>query len=415
MDNNKKLFEGLLKADGIDPAGATESERIAFGKMLDQQSKSKQSKPGIARPDIWRIIMKSRITKLAAAAVILITVLVSISLLDRTVAPAWAIEDTIKALENIHSVKILGSVQAIGENGESVEGNFVLLAKPNAEGTESKELHIEAPGQTTVVSPSGTTFTYHPKQNTVSVTENTEIKPKIDPWIGSKFFQEVRKFTENWKISYGKDEETGKNSIFATCIYASKSKSWWFQFDSETKLPVRFKQWTNVSFDGEPEFYAENIEYNPELPEGIFEFKIPEGAKVTHVPAKLPQYLDDPNCGISAEGLTDEEACLTIIEDYWRAIIDGDWEYLAQLRPICNSEKWELRYKQNENWPTEILEIGKPSQEESCNTSPIVPCTVKYSNGQIKNIKMIVKIRTIDGNKSCVIAGTYGGIKDFER
>ena len=71
MDNNKKLFEGLLKADGINPAGATESERIAFGKMLDEQSKSKQSKPG-SRPDIWRIIMKSRITQCGAAAVIII-------------------------------------------------------------------------------------------------------------------------------------------------------------------------------------------------------------------------------------------------------------------------------------------------------------------------------------------------------
>ncbi len=68
MDNNKKLSEGLLKADGIDPAGATESERIAFGTMLDEQSKLRQSMPRTAWPNIWRIIMKSRITKLAAAA-----------------------------------------------------------------------------------------------------------------------------------------------------------------------------------------------------------------------------------------------------------------------------------------------------------------------------------------------------------
>ncbi|MHC4215708.1 MAG: hypothetical protein ACYSWP_20355, partial [Planctomycetota bacterium] len=69
MDNNKKLSEGLLRADGIDPAGATESERIAFGRMLDEQSKLRQSKPSIAWPDIWRIIMKHKLTKLAAAAV----------------------------------------------------------------------------------------------------------------------------------------------------------------------------------------------------------------------------------------------------------------------------------------------------------------------------------------------------------
>jgi len=77
MDNNKKIFEGLLKADGIDPAGSTESEHIAFKKMLDEQSKSKQSKPD-PRPDIWRIIMKSKMTKFAAAAIMIIAIIVGV-------------------------------------------------------------------------------------------------------------------------------------------------------------------------------------------------------------------------------------------------------------------------------------------------------------------------------------------------
>ena len=92
MDNNKKLFEGLLKADGIDPAGATESERIAFGKMLDKQSKSKQSKPG-SRRDICRIIMKSKITKFAAAAVVSIAALIGINQFGGSIdgnSVAWA-------------------------------------------------------------------------------------------------------------------------------------------------------------------------------------------------------------------------------------------------------------------------------------------------------------------------------------
>ncbi len=78
MDNSKKLFEELLKADGIDPAGATESECTAFGKMLDEQSKPKQSKPA-SRHDIWRIVVKSRITKFAAAALIIIALLIGMN------------------------------------------------------------------------------------------------------------------------------------------------------------------------------------------------------------------------------------------------------------------------------------------------------------------------------------------------
>ncbi|MBW8016428.1 MAG: hypothetical protein FVQ82_09590 [Planctomycetes bacterium] len=40
MDNDKKLFEGLLKADGIDPAGITETERQTFREMLDSEQKN---------------------------------------------------------------------------------------------------------------------------------------------------------------------------------------------------------------------------------------------------------------------------------------------------------------------------------------------------------------------------------------
>jgi hypothetical protein len=39
MDNDTKLFEGLLKTDGIDPKAPTESERLAFKKMLDSEQK----------------------------------------------------------------------------------------------------------------------------------------------------------------------------------------------------------------------------------------------------------------------------------------------------------------------------------------------------------------------------------------
>jgi hypothetical protein len=39
MDNNKKLTEGLLKADGIDPANISESERAVFRKLLDSEQK----------------------------------------------------------------------------------------------------------------------------------------------------------------------------------------------------------------------------------------------------------------------------------------------------------------------------------------------------------------------------------------
>ena len=53
MDKDKKLFEGLLKTDGIDPTAATESERTAFRKMLDSEQKRMKRLSRISIGALW--------------------------------------------------------------------------------------------------------------------------------------------------------------------------------------------------------------------------------------------------------------------------------------------------------------------------------------------------------------------------
>jgi hypothetical protein len=103
MDNNKKLSEGLLRADGIDPAGATEPERIAFGKMLDEQSKLTQLRPGLAWLDIWRIIMKNKLTKIAAAAVIMIAAILVLKIIGGGDITTVALADVATEIEQIQN------------------------------------------------------------------------------------------------------------------------------------------------------------------------------------------------------------------------------------------------------------------------------------------------------------------------
>ena len=55
-------------------------------------------------PRIWRIIMKARITKLTAAVVIIIAVVLAITILDKSIPTAYALEQTIQAN---HSVRYL--------------------------------------------------------------------------------------------------------------------------------------------------------------------------------------------------------------------------------------------------------------------------------------------------------------------
>jgi hypothetical protein len=68
-----------------------------FQQALDKKKNTKD----FHQPNTWRIIMKSRITKLATAAVIIMAVVLSINFLDKSVVPAYAIEQTIEAGQDV--------------------------------------------------------------------------------------------------------------------------------------------------------------------------------------------------------------------------------------------------------------------------------------------------------------------------
>jgi hypothetical protein len=63
--------------------------------------KSETKKTAEHQPNIWRIIMKSKITKLAAAAAIIIIAALGISLLQNSATTAYAIEQTIEAGQDV--------------------------------------------------------------------------------------------------------------------------------------------------------------------------------------------------------------------------------------------------------------------------------------------------------------------------
>jgi hypothetical protein len=84
-------IEKLIKDVPIDTSAKT--DKAVLGDVLKTLENSKMTESAKAEPNVWRIIMKSRITKLAVAAVIIIAIMVNISYfggsIDGTTA-AWA-------------------------------------------------------------------------------------------------------------------------------------------------------------------------------------------------------------------------------------------------------------------------------------------------------------------------------------
>ena len=80
-------IETLVKNAGISTDARSDGK--VLNEMLNAFEESKQ-KTGASQENIWRIFMKSRITKLAAAAVIVITGIVCLQFLTGTNAYAQA-------------------------------------------------------------------------------------------------------------------------------------------------------------------------------------------------------------------------------------------------------------------------------------------------------------------------------------
>ncbi len=78
-------------------------------------AESKQTKSASSEPNIWRTIMKSRITKLAAAAVIIIACVIGLSLW-RTTGSGIALADVLARIEKVKAFREQWSTKVTGED-----------------------------------------------------------------------------------------------------------------------------------------------------------------------------------------------------------------------------------------------------------------------------------------------------------
>ena len=389
-ENAEKLIRELVLT------GTGDADKRILEDALAAYDKSETRKAAEHQPIIWRIIMNKPISKIAAA--IILVAVFSITFWDKTVTPAWAIEDTIELLARFNGMHFKGIL--LDEEGKAV--SFEAWARANEEQTASNHLRVEsATGAIDVVS-GNQRYEYDPATATVKIT--VTYGTAISPWPGPDFFESLQKIALDWNETYGKDPATNRDRVFVTCSHpaAPDPRSWSFEFDVESKLPVTIKQWDNMKREGLPSFNVESVTFLETLPDELFEFEIPEGAKVIPALAKRNKKLKDPNSGMLLGDMNEEQACMEITRRYWQAVIEGNWQAVAILRPISTAEEWENQYS-GSNFE-EIVEIIEPYQEYG---GTIVPCKIRFEGNVTRTISASVLFREIDDQRSCVIVNTW--------
>ena len=245
--------------------------------------KSKQTQSTLTQPNIWRIIMKTRIRKLTSAAAAVLIIAFGMFILDKLTTPVWAIDQTIEALDKVNTIIVSGTT---GYDDNSISLPFKSWIKLNDK-NGNLFLRVESEREFVIVR-GDTVYFRDPETNEVQIMEGATIQNlqfwyevmEFSPWFTGKMLNILKSIASDWKETYGKHEKTGRDSVFVECSYKKLQASFWFVFDVESKLIVEGKHWTNTNLQGPPNFHATSFVYNEEIPSEMFEFEIPDDAQV---------------------------------------------------------------------------------------------------------------------------------------
>ena len=341
-------------------------------------------------------LMTRKITRYATAAGLIAAVFLGIVVLNKLTVPAYAIEQTIKALQKISTVHVIGT----NWDGK----RFETWNKINPETGKSEWICIDE-------TPHGRKIASTPKGSCVWDANGNVVKltNRIISTNDSRYaylFEEMSNRMANPRdgekitIYNEKDQVSGNEVIVIWAI--TKMKDYKVYIDPATKLPVRmyFDRADNMQQICKS---VEHFFYNVELPKGMFDFEIPREF------VKDRSALDDPDKGMSAEGLTHEKASVLIAEKYWKAAIAGHWDTFRQLAPV--DEAWKTGFRKNP--PIELIEIKQPYPERGC-SGLIVPSVVRFNDGKVKESKAVVNYREINGRPSVIIVAWWGKSKIIE-
>ena len=334
-------------------------------------------------------ILRNGATKMAAAAVIVIAIGLGVGLLDKSVSSVYAISQTIKALENVTTVHVIGT---------DWDGNcYEAWNKINPETGKSEWVCIDQ-------TPHGYKIASRPDGSCVW-DENGNVVRYSNKQIASNDFRYSRVFeqiaekmvelNENEKITIQSEKDPFSDKLLIKIHVVTDIQDYRIFVDPESKLPVRlyFDRADNMKQIAKT---VDEIHYNEPLPEGLFGFE---------VPAKWYRdwsLLDDPTKGLAIGNLTHEQGAIKTAGEYWQAVIENNWTYADQLRPVAD---WKTDYHVDR--PVKLIDIGQPRPERGC-SGLVTPCIIRFADGKTQKIELVINYRRIAGHASCIIVATWG-------
>jgi hypothetical protein len=272
-DNMEKLIKKLRYK-----AGAETHERV-FENITKALDESGKEQTGVITPNIWRTIMKSRITKLAAAAVLIVGVLAGIHFVGNPLEATVTFADVIKPIFNARTVTltiIIGEEENGPEIHDMIMESRIRRTLSNMEGVVA--IIDMKSGRILQLTPEKKEAAYIDLKDWPSMPNYMESLRNVITRLQESPDFEVEEL--------GIRQINGRNLIGFQAEHPKTSITIWA--DPQTALPVRIEHVT-----GQMHIVCRDLQFDAPMAEELFSMDPPEGYTVQQTELDLQSATEE--------------------------------------------------------------------------------------------------------------------------
>ena len=258
-------IERLVGKIRFRPSTATDERIIArVNAVLDKSTKAKSAN---LKPNIWRTIMKTKITTFAAAAVLIIAVLIGINEFGGS---SIAFGDI---LENIEKAKTLAWKTTLVTEGQNPRITRTMVLEPYYMRVELED------GTVWILDRSqGKTLILDPSRKIAVISSTAKTSPDILEICNT--FENFKNMEGFLVEEVGQQQIDGKSSIGFRLTKEDESQQIMVWADIETELPILIETTiTDTQSSHVFQSITSDIVFGVELDEVLFNIEPPEGYK----------------------------------------------------------------------------------------------------------------------------------------
>jgi hypothetical protein len=373
IDEIKAFFQGA----GIDTN--PDRDKAILADALQAGGLTHRTHPARNRPEIWRFLMTSRITKLTVAAAILIVAGLSVKFLSGTGSLAYALEQTIEAN---HSVRYLHIRMphadpnnepkelwiACDENGQVQSVRF-----------QSPEWASPEDGAKWVVWNQGIAKVWFKRKNSYLICRDETVQKWILDLLQSSdpryLMERLSEQEKEGKLTLDIQQPNDKSRpIIVTAIYASDgklpSRQTVFHVDQATKLVTMIEHYRQGP-DGQLVYAGRQENHNYNVPIAPKMFVLDD-----EVPAEVMR-VDQVNrqVGLAQGTMTDEQIVVEVVRQFFEALKAQDYDKAGTLLGGMPGKKVQEFFGGMK--VVGIVSIGKPEPHPIPGVGGyVVPCEI---------------------------------------